>query len=209
MAYAYGSAVFTPVIQALQEKHGSRRQYAKRENSGFALTPIGDSEAGFLAESDSFYMASIGETAWPYIQHRGGPPGFLKAIDERTLAFADFRGNKQYISTGNLMTNNRVALILVDYAAKTRLKILGRARIIEGEAAEPWIAKVHDTDSARGCLERVFIIDVEASDWNCPQHITRRFTEEQIRAALAPIEKRMRALEEENERLRSQLAPLR
>ena len=204
MAYSFGSLVFTPTIKALQERYGSRRQYARRETSGFSPDPIGPSEAEFLAECDSFYMASIGESGWPYVQHRGGPKGFLKVIDGRTIALADFRGNKQYITTGNLMTDSRVALILVDYPRQARLKILGRVQILEGAEAEPWIEKLRDPgyDSV---IERVFVIHVEASDWNCQQHITPRFTEEQIRVALEPFERRMQELERENEELRKQI----
>jgi uncharacterized protein len=204
MAYAFGSLAFTPIIKALQERYGSRRQYARREASAFVASPIGPSEAEFLAECDSFYMASVGESGWPYVQHRGGPKGFLKVIDERTIAFADFRGNKQYISTGNLMIDDRVALILVDYPRQVRLKILGRVKIFEGVEAKEWIEKLrqptYDT-----VVERVFVIRVEASDWNCQQHITPRFTEEQIRGALEPIEKRVEALERENRELKSRL----
>lgn len=202
MAYDFGSLVFTPVIKALQERYGSRRQYAKRETSGFAPDGLGPSETEFLAECDSFYMASIGSTGWPYVQHRGGPKGFLKAIDAHTIAFADFRGNKQFVSTGNLMTNDRVALILVDYPRQARLKFLGHAKIAEGPEAEALAGKLRDPNYD-AVVERVFVIHVEAFDWNCQQHITPRFTEEQIRGALYPIEERMRSLEQENERLRS------
>src|SRR5580698_747265 len=156
MAYTFGSLVFTPVIKALQERYHSRRQYAKREASGFAPDGLGPSETEFLAECDSFYMASIGETGWPYIQHRGGPKGFLKVIDGHTIAFADFAGNKQYISTGNLMTNDRVALILVDYPRQARLKILGHAKIVEGPDAKDWIEKVSDP-AYDATVERVFV----------------------------------------------------
>ena len=207
MAHNFGSLVFTPVIKALQERHGSRRQYARLEESGASSDRLGREEAEFIAERDSFYMASVGATGWPYIQHRGGPKGFLKVIDERTIAFADFRGNKQYISAGNLRTDNRVALILVDYPEQTRLKILGRAEILEGEQAREWIKWVHDP-GYKAVREWVFVIRVEAFDWNCPQHITPRFTADQIQEALAPIETRMRELEQDNERLRQDLARL-
>jgi predicted pyridoxine 5'-phosphate oxidase superfamily flavin-nucleotide-binding protein len=205
MAYPFGSLVFTPVVKALQERYGSRRSYAKREESRFSQDALGPDEEGFLAECDSFYMASIGETGWPYVQHRGGPKGFLKVLDEHTIGFADFRGNKQYISTGNLTTNERVALILVDYPRQARLKILGRAQLFEGADAGEWIEKLRDPDNATP-IERVFIIHVAAFDWNCQQHITRRFTEEQIRNVLAPFEKRMEQLVTENQKLRAEIA---
>jgi uncharacterized protein len=204
MAYAFGTQVFTPVIKALQERYGSRRQYSKRENSGFSPDPIGPSEIELLAECDSFYIASAGATGWPYVQHRGGPKGFLKVIDTHTLAFADFRGNKQFISTGNLTTDDRVALILMDYPRQTRLKIIGHAKAFEGKDAGEWIEKVRDA-AYDAVIERVFVIHVDASDWNCPQHITPRFTEEQIRTALAPVEEQMRTLVQENERLQAEL----
>lgn len=204
MGYAFGSLVFTPAIQALQERYGSRRQYARKEASGFPAVPIGPPEAEFLAECDSFYMATIGESGWPYVQHRGGPKGFLKVIDERTVAFADFRGNRQYITTGNLMTDDRVALILVDYPRQARLKILGRVEVIDGEAAKEWVERLREP-GYDAVIERVFVIHVEASDWNCQQHITPRFTEEQIRMALEPVERRMEELVRENETLRKRL----
>jgi predicted pyridoxine 5'-phosphate oxidase superfamily flavin-nucleotide-binding protein len=207
VAYAFGSLVFTPVIKALQERSGSRRPYAKRENSGFSPEPLGPSETQFLAEADSFYITSVGATGWPYVQHRGGPKGFLKVIDGNTLAFADFRGNKQYISAGNLATDDRVALILVDYPRQARLKILGRVETFEGTDAKEWAGKLSDP-RYEAVVERVFVIHVEASDWNCSQHITPRFTEEQVRGALAPVEKEMQALGQENERLRAEIARL-
>jgi uncharacterized protein len=207
MAHNLGSLVFTPVIKALQERHGSRRQYARMETSGASPDRLGRYESEFIAERDSFYLASVGETGWPYVQHRGGPRGFLKVIDDRTNTFADFSGNQQFISAGNLMTNNRVALMLVDYPGRARLKILGRAEILEGGDARAWIERVRDP-GYKAVSERVFVIRVEAFDWNCPQHITPRFTEDQIQEALAPIERRMRELEQHNERLRAELARL-
>jgi len=201
VAHNFGSLVFTPVVKALQEKYGSRRQYARMEEGGASLDRLGPDESEFIAGRDSFYMATLGATGWPYVQHRGGSKGFLKVIDEQTIAFADFRGNKQYISAGNISTDNRVALIMVDYPRQARLKILGRAEIFEGDAARPWIEQLREP-GAKAVIERVYVIRVEAFDWNCPQHITPRFTEEQIREALAPLERRMEALERENKELR-------
>ena len=166
---------------------------------------LGPHESEFIAGRDSFYIASLGETGWPYVQHRGGPKGFLKVIDEHTIAFADFSGNKQFISAGNLTANNRVAMILVDYPAQTRLKILGRAEIFEGEPAREWIERTRDP-AYEAVIERAFVIRVEAFDWNCPQHITPRFSEEQLREALMPVEARVQELEQENEKLRRDLA---
>jgi uncharacterized protein len=202
MPHNFGSLVFTAAVKALQERYGSRRQYARSEGS--EPVRLGPEESGFIAERDTFYMATLGSTGWPYIQHRGGPRGFLKVIDESTLVFADFRGNKQYISTGNLTTDNRVALIFVDYPRQLRLKILGRVEIFEGEQAKDWITKVRDPEY-KAVVERVYVIRVEAFDWNCQQHIIPRYTAEEIREALAPAEKRMQELQEENERLREEL----
>jgi predicted pyridoxine 5'-phosphate oxidase superfamily flavin-nucleotide-binding protein len=204
MPHTFGSLVFTPAVRALQERYGSRRQYARFENSDSSSGRLGPEESQFIGERDTFYMATVGSTGWPYIQHRGGPRGFLKVIDDSTLAFADFRGNKQYISTGNLTTDNRVAIIFVDYPRQLRLKILGRVEIFEGEQAKDWITKVRDPEY-KAVAERVYVIRVEALDWNCQQHIIPRYTAEEIREALAPAEKRMQELEDENERLREEL----
>jgi uncharacterized protein len=200
MAQNFGSLVFTPAVQALQERYGSRRRYA-RVASGDPPEGLGPDEKEFLAARDSFYMASIGSTGWPYVQHRGGPPGFLKVIDGSTIAFGDFQGNKQYISAGNLGTDDRVALIMVDYPMQARLKILGRVKIFEGAEAAPWLERVRPAGSTDS-IERVFVIHVEAYDWNCPKHIVQRFTAEQIQEAVAPMEQHIKALEAENEKLR-------
>ena len=205
MAHNFGSLAFTPAIKALQERHGSRRQYAKPQESGPARDHLSPQEKEFLAERDSFYMASTGSTGWPYIQHRGGPAGFVKVIDDSTIAFANFTGNKQYISNGNVATDNRVALIFVDYPAQARLKLLGRAEILEGAEANA-LSKRIQTQEYKAVVESVFVIHIEAFDWNCPQHVTPRFTEEQIRAAIKPLETRMQELELENEGLRQELA---
>lgn len=205
MAHNFGALLFTPTIKALQERHGSRRQYARMEESGPARDHLGAMEKEFLAERDSFYIASIGSTGWPYIQHRGGPAGFLKVIDDTTVAFANFTGNKQYISSGNLATDKRVALIFVDYPRQARLKLLGRAEILEGEQAKELIERVRHPEY-KAAIESVYVIHIEAFDWNCPQHIVPRFTTNQVQEAIAPLEPRMQELEQENERLREQLA---
>jgi len=201
----FGSLVFTPVVKSLQEKYGSREQYQRLEKSRSSPARLGPDETAYIGERDTFYMATLGSSGWPYVQHRGGPKGFLKVIDESTLAFADFRGNKQYISTGNLMTDDKVALILMDYPRQLRLKVLGRVQIFEGEKAKEWLKKVRDP-GYQAVAERVYVIQVEAFDWNCQQHIIPRYTQEEIREAIAPFEKRMQMLEQENERLREQLS---
>ena len=198
---SFGSLVFTPVVKMLQERHGSRRQYERMECAETSRQRLGPSETTFLAERDSFYWATLGSTGWPYVQHRGGPKGFLKVVDDRTLALADFRGNKQYISTGNLLSDNRVAMIMVDYPAQARLKILGRVEVLEGEPAQAWMSRVR-TRGHRGVIERVFVVHLEAFDWNCPQHITPRYTAEEIQEVVRPMEERLQALEQENAALR-------
>ena len=205
---SFGSIAFTPVVKKLQEQYGSRRQYESMEKSAKSHGRFGAFETDFIAERDSFYWATTGSTGWPYIQHRGGPKGFLKVIDDHTVALADFRGNKQFISTGNLLTDNRVAMILVDYPQQARLKILGRVEIFEGQKAEDWI-KLVQVPGYKAAIERVFLIHVEAFDWNCPQHITPRYTSEQIQGAVHAVEERLRILQKENESLRIELAQLR
>jgi uncharacterized protein len=202
---SFGSLVFTPLVKKLQERYGSRRQYERMENSGATQDRLTEFEIEFLAERDSFYMATTGATGWPYVQHRGGLKGFLKVIDDHTLAFGDLRGNKQYISTGNLLTDDRVAIIMIDYPRQARLKILGRIETLEGEKAKGWLDKVR-MPGEKTPIERVFVIHVEAYDWNCPQHITPRYSAEELRDGMKDVEKRIQTLEQENESLRKELA---
>jgi hypothetical protein len=171
---------FTPAVKALQAKMGSRSAYARFEKSPAEPDRLGPDEMAFLAERDSFYLASIGAGGWPYIQHRGGPKGFVRVLDERTIGFADFRGNRQYISAGNLEGDDRVALIFVDYPQRARLKLLARARVATAESDPEIFRRVAGDLRA----ERVFLLDVEGFDWNCSQHITPRYTEEEVRRAL-------------------------
>jgi uncharacterized protein len=205
---SFGSLAFTPTVKKLQERYGSRRQYERMEDHGASRERLGDFETEFLAGRDSFYWATTGETGWPYVQHRGGPKGFLKVIDDHTLALADFRGNKQFISTGNLLKNDRVAMIFVDYPRQARLKILGQVEILEGEKAHDWIDRV-SVPGYKAVIERVFVIHVEAFDWNCPQHITPRYTAEEIHDAVHSLEEKLLKLEAENKAMRSELAQLR
>ena len=204
MAQTFGSLVFTPVVKELQQRYGSRRQYERLAAQGVSHQGLGPDEREFIGERDSFYMATIGSSGWPYVQHRGGPKGLLKVLDDQTIAFGDYRGNKQYISTGNLLTDDRVALILVDYPHQARLKILGHARITERAEATELLDAVRD-EGGNAFVERVYTIHVDAFDWNCPQHITPRFTVDEIRTVLAPFEERLPALEAENARLRTQI----
>jgi predicted pyridoxine 5'-phosphate oxidase superfamily flavin-nucleotide-binding protein len=206
MGSNFGALVFTPAVKALQARYGSRRQYARMEGGTTSPDRLGPDEMEFINERDSFYMASIGATGWPYVQHRGGPKGFLKVIDDHTIAFADFRGNKQFVTTGNVATDNRVALIMVDYPQQARLKILGRAEIFEDAQAREWIERLREP-SYKAVIERAFVIRVEAFSWNCPQHITPRFTEEQIQEVLGPLERRLQELELANKKLRDAIRP--
>ncbi len=163
---------------------------------------LGEDEQEFVRERDGFYMASVSETGWPYMQYRGGEKGFLRVLDAQTLGFADLRGNRQYISTGNLKHDNRVTLFLMDYRTQSRLKILGRALVYEGDAeAREWIERLR-VPGEKTLVERAILIHVEAFDWNCQQHITPRFTQEEMAEMLEPMRRRMEALEAENERLR-------
>lgn len=204
----FGSLVFTPAVKMLQARHGSRRQYAAREGSGPTQQSLGPREAAYIAERDGFYWATTGSTGWPYVQYRGGPKGFLRVIDDHTLAFADVRGNKQYISAGNLLTDSRVALILMDYAQQARLKLLGRADVVEDTEGREWTERLRVPNHA-GTPERAVVIHVEAFDWNCPQHITPRYTAEEIQAAVGPMEARLRAAEDEAASLRREVERLR
>jgi uncharacterized protein len=202
MSRSFAERAFTPLVKKQQEQHGSRRSYARMEAVGEAGDRLGEFEREFIADRDGFYMASVGETGWPYIQYRGGEKGFLQVMDDQTLGFADLRGNKQYITMGNLEHDDRVALFFMDYAHQMRLKILGRARVHEsdGVAAE-LIARLR-VPGEKTPTEHAVIIHVEAFDWNCPQHITPRYTQEELAGTLAPIRKKMDALEAENARLR-------
>jgi hypothetical protein len=205
MRHRFADLMFTPRVQQIQTEQGSRRAYA-RMTDGLQSSPdaLTMHEAEFIAARDSFYMASVSETGWPYVQHRGGPKGFLKVIDAHTIGFADYRGNRQYVSVGNVSNDDRVSLFLMDYPNQQRLKLLGHARIIDA-AAEPEIAaKLQDDYAAK--VERGIVISVEGYDWNCPQHITPRFTADEIAEVLGPVEERMKALEAENAALRAKLA---
>jgi predicted pyridoxine 5'-phosphate oxidase superfamily flavin-nucleotide-binding protein len=202
MSRRFAELAFTPLVKEQQERHGSRRSYARMEETGEPGDRLTDFEREFIAERDGFYMASSGETGWPYIQYRGGEKGFLHVLDDQTLGFADLRGNKQYISVGNLQHDDRVALFFMDYPHQYRLKVLGRAKVHENDAeATELIAKLR-VPGEKTPPERAMIIHVEAFDWNCPQHITPRYTVEELAGTLGPLKRRIEALEAENAQLR-------
>lgn len=163
-----------------------------------------ENEIAFIASRDSFYMPSVSETGWPYVQHRGGEAGFLKVVDERTMAFADYRGNRQYISAGNLAVNDRACLFLMDYARRARLKIYAHVERLSLDA-EPALTELVSDPSYKGRAERIFRLRLEAFDWNCPQHITPRYTEQEIAQAVVPLRERFLQLETENATLRARL----
>ena len=179
MGSKFAKTMFSPAAKLLQQQHGSREQYERLAALGTRDEALGEFEQHFIAARDSFYLGSITEDGWPYIQHRGGPAGFLHVLDGSTLAFADFAGNKQYITAGNLATNDRVALFLMDYPHQARLKIIGHARIVElGEDHALELRLKHPTDASK--IERIFVISIAAYDWNCSQHITPRYTREEF-----------------------------
>ena len=194
MSHRFAEIAFTPNVKKAQEINGSRRSYARLDKGEVHHDVLGPREAAFIAERDSFYMATVSETGWPYIQHRGGAPGFVRVLDQKTIGFADFRGNRQYISVGNLETNDRVSMILMDYPNRARLKILGRARLV-GLDEQDILTRLSLPDY-RAVVERGFVITVEAFDWNCPQHITPRFTPAEIEKAVAPLHQRIVELEQ-------------
>jgi predicted pyridoxine 5'-phosphate oxidase superfamily flavin-nucleotide-binding protein len=202
MSYKFLELASTPSVRAAQAANGSLETWQRLEDSDRAFDRFTDDERAFIASRDSFYLATVSESGWPYVQHRGGPPGFLKVLDDTTLAFADFRGNRQYISVGNIAADDRVSLILVDYPTRTRMKLFGHMTARELRD-DPALAATLALDGYKARPERALIIKLETFDWNCPQHITPRFTRAQIDAAIAPLYDRLAALEAENATLRT------
>jgi len=180
MARAFAKIAFTPRVQAAQTRMGSRDAYRAAEQGAAEALELSPYEIEFIGARDSFYQGTVGESGWPYVQHRGGPTGFLKVLDPHTIGYADFSGNRQYISVGNLDGNDRVSLFLMDYPGQRRLKIWGRARLINEDAEPALVARLESPDY-RARVERGVIIAVEAFDWNCPKYITPRFTEREAR----------------------------
>lgn len=206
MSYGFLDVAVTPSVRAAQAEMGADHIWTDfkghREHDRF-----GRNEAAFIADRDTFYMASVSETGWPYVQHRGGPRGFLKVIDDQTLAFADYRGNRQYISTGNLAANDRACLFLIDYARQARLKIYAHVEKVALDA-DPALTQAV-TDPGYGArLERIFRLRLKTFDWNCQQHITPRFTEDELAQAIRPLRDRLSQLESENAILRARLDAL-
>jgi len=193
MAEKFLELLVTPSVAKAQEHYFGRSQQMPGGAKCDALT---DDEMQFIQSRDSFYMATVSESDWPYVQHRGGQPGFLIVINPTTLAFADYKGNRQMLSTGNLAVNGRVCLFLMDYPQRTRLKILGDARVEDARQHPELVAKFAAPDVQR-IVERVFLIDVVSFDWNCPKYITPRYTAVEVEESVKPLRQRIAELEAE------------
>lgn len=203
MPYEYLRTLVTPSVARAQERHGSRAAMERLVAGVDSTSELGPAETGYLATRDSFYLATVGETGWPYVQHRGGPPGFVRALDERTVAWADVRGNRQFLSTGNLAASPRASLMLMDYARRRRLKLLGTVEVVDPEA-DPDLLEAVTVPGWDAGVVQLMRLHVEAFDWNCPQHITQRWTSEELEPALEPLHAEIDRLRAENERLRAQ-----
>lgn len=195
MTNIFTKIAFTEAVKEIQKLMGSRKNYARFESGEQQNHELGENEIEFISLRDSFYTATIGETGWPYIQHRGGPQGFLKVLSKNKIAFADFSGNRQYISVGNLTINSRIAMILVDYPNQARLKILGTVELIDIDKDPELIAQL-TPENYEVPIERGILITVEGFDWNCPQHITPRWTAPEINKAIGPLKEKIARLEE-------------
>jgi len=203
MAKNFAEIAFTEAVKKLQEKHGSRNSYERMEKFN-VVDGLTSNETTFIQNGDSFYLASIGVKKFPYIQHRGGPKGFLKVLDSKRLGFIDFTGNKQYVSVGNMATNNNVSLIMIDYPTKTRLKIFAKAEVVELEG-NPELYNVLDLKDYKFRPERMMVFHIEAYDWNCPQHIIPRYTVEEIQQSFLPQQQYIKKLEEEIKELQAKI----
>jgi uncharacterized protein len=192
MAERFMQIVLTPAVQRAQDTYFGRHQTV---DAALDFNPLTPEEANFIAARDSFYMATVNSDGWPYLQHRGGPAGFLKLLDPQTLGFADFKGNRQLVSTGNLAASDRVSLFLMDYPHRQRLKILGHARVLDARDERDLAVQLTPTSDLRGKVERLFLIKVVSFDWNCPQYITPRYTEAEVQVAVAPLRQRIADLE--------------
>ncbi|KKX27226.1 pyridoxamine 5'-phosphate oxidase family protein [Rhizobium sp. LC145] len=202
MPYHFLEVAMTPSVRAAQANMGVDQLWLGADNR--PSDTLTESEIAFIASRDSFYMASVSETGWPYVQHRGGKAGFLKVVDQRTLAFADYRGNRQYISAGNFAANDRTCLFLMDYVRRARLKIYAYVERLALDADQELTELVSDT-TYKGRAERIFRLRLVAFDWNCPQHIIPRYTEQQVEQAVAPLREQLQRLETENATLRARL----
>ncbi len=204
MARNYIHTMFSDEARALQAADGSRGSYARMEEGADGTAdPIGEAERSFIEARDSCYIASVTPDGWPYIQHRGGPTGFLKVLDGNRIGFADFRGNRQHISTANIGHDRRVALFLMDYPNKRRLKLIGTASVVP-RADDPVLVEGLKPSGYSAAAERAYLVDVVGFDWNCPQHITPRYNEAEIKAGVAPLLAEIEQLRAEVARLRGE-----
>ena len=203
MAKNFAEIAFTDAVKKLQEKNGSRNSYERMEKFN-VIDGLTDGEMSFIKNRNSFYLASIGAKEFPYIQHRGGPKGFLKILDSKRIGFIDFTGNKQYVSVGNMVTNNNVSLIMIDYPTRTRLKIFAKAELVDLKD-NPDLYVSLDLKDYKFRPERMMIFHIEAYDWNCPQHITPRYTVGEIEQAFSPQQKYITTLEQEIKNLKTKL----
>ena len=204
MLDGYLDIAVTPSVKAAQQANGVGEYWenfkGRRQNDRFT-----DAERQFIGARDSFYMATVSETGWPYVQHRGGPSGFVRVLDDKTLAFADFRGNRQYITIGNAAANDRAALFLMDYPNRRRLKLYARIELRD-LSNDPDLAAALAMPDYKAKVERAVVLHVEGFNWNCPQHITQRFTEAELDAAFEPVRRHIAQLEAENKALKERLA---
>ncbi|WP_327223497.1 pyridoxamine 5'-phosphate oxidase family protein [Streptomyces platensis] len=205
MPQHYARIAFTDEVKEAQQANGSRRAMQRFEEADFANDALGPAEEQFIAERDGFYLATASSSGWPYVQYRGGPPGFVHVIDETTLAWAELRGNRQYISHGNLTTDKRASVFLMDYARQQRLKIFGSIQLLDPDH-HPELRTRTMPSTPRTQLQRLALLHVHAYDWNCPQHITPRFTAAELQETLIPVREELQRLRTENDRLRSELA---
>ncbi|HEX6565615.1 MAG TPA: pyridoxamine 5'-phosphate oxidase family protein [Chthoniobacterales bacterium] len=200
MTDRYLEIATSDAVKDLQERWGSRAAYSRLESGPLTNNQLGPEEIAFIEAQDSFFLASLNQSGWPYIQHRGGPPGFLRVLANNQLGFPDFKGNRQYLSFGNIQKNPRVSLFLIDYPARARLKIFGNAKLVEGDSV-PYALREIENEPGATNIERGVIIQVEAFHWNCPKYIVPRFTEAQVRTVIDPLVKKIKDLEAQLARL--------
>jgi len=190
MAKHFMEFAFNDSVRKVQEKYGTRAAYQKMESRSEFRNKLTWQEKGYIKTRDSFYLSSVGENGWPYMQFRGGPKGFLKVIDDNVLAYADFKGNGQYISTGNINATEKTVLFLMDYTQQQRLKIWAEAEVLHADDHPKLLEKVKMPDYS-ATIERIFVFKVQAFDWNCPQHITPRYTKEEIEKGMVEFDQEL------------------
>lgn len=205
MPQQYARIAFTDEVKEAQQANGSRRAMQRFEEADFDNDVLGPDEEQFIAERDGFYLATASSSGWPYVQYRGGPPGFVHVIDETTLAWAELRGNRQYISHGNLTADKRASVFLMDYARQQRLKIFGSIQLLDQDQHPELRARTMPS-TPRTQIQRLALLHVHAYDWNCPQHITPRYTAAELQESLIPVREELQRLRSENDTLRTELA---